>query len=186
MQLLFACTAHHISFCSALPLVLEAIISCLVVPFNFVGAYLTFLKVVLLILRHATFLRVSMLPGPAFIQADLDYQKSDVDKKIWQHLSAWQGSAELDQAFIMGIEIGLSILLSVRIIQSLYFQFQVRQMCTHKKGCLATIILELAFVETWCAHMRQVSGRTVLSMRSTQVNCTVITEPFSVVTTRVV
>src|SRR6266404_1122939 len=50
--LLFACTDHGISFCSAPPLALVAIIGCLVVPFNFVEAYLTFLKVVLLIVMN--------------------------------------------------------------------------------------------------------------------------------------
>ena len=117
MQLLFACTAHGISFCSALPLVLEAIISCLVVPFNFVGAYLTFPKAVVLILKRATPLCLYMSAGQALIQADLDYQKADVDHKIQQYIGTCQGpSAELDKAFIMGIEIGLSILSSVQII----------------------------------------------------------------------
>jgi len=97
----------------------------LVVPFNIVGAYLTFPKVVIFILRRATSLRLSLLPGPALIQADLDYQKSDVDQTIQQYVTASQApSAKLDKAFIMSIEIGLSILLSVQIIQSLYFHFQ--------------------------------------------------------------
>ena len=108
----FACTAHGISFCSALQLALVFIIWCLVVPFNFVGAYLTFPKVVVLIFRHATTLRLSMSSGPALIQADQDYQNSDVDERIRQFISTSQGpSAELDKDFIMGIEIGLSILL---------------------------------------------------------------------------
>ena len=78
---------------------------------------MTFPKVVILILRHATSLRLSLLPGPALIQADLDYQKADVDHKIQQYIGTCQGpSAELDKAFIMGIEIGLSILSSVQII----------------------------------------------------------------------
>ncbi len=124
--LLFACTAHSIYFCSALQLALVAVIWCLVVPFNFVGVYLTFPKVLVLILRHATSLRISLLPGPALIQADLDYQKTDVDQKIQQYIGPYQGpSAELDKAFVMDIEIGSSILLSVQIIQPLYFQFQV-------------------------------------------------------------
>jgi len=47
-----------------------------------------------------------MLPALALIQADLDYQKADVDQKIQQHLSACPGcSVESDRAFIMGIEI---------------------------------------------------------------------------------
>jgi len=67
-----------------------------------------------------------LLPGPALLQADLDYQKADVDQKIQQYISTCQKpSAELDKAFLMGIEIGLSILSSVHIIQSFYFQFQV-------------------------------------------------------------
>ena len=117
------CSCHF--FCSAPLLALVAIILCLVVPFNFVGAYLTFPKVVIFILRHATSLCLLLLPGPAMIQADLDYRKSDVDQTIQQYVGAAQGpSAELDMAFIMGIEIGSSILLSVQIIQNLYFHFQ--------------------------------------------------------------
>ena len=46
-----------------------------------------------------------MLPGPALIQADLDYRMAGVDKKIRQHVTASQGySAELDTAFVMAIE----------------------------------------------------------------------------------
>ncbi len=75
------------------------------------------------------------------IQADLDYRKSDVDQTIQQYVGAAQGpSAELDMAFIMGIEIGSSILLSVQIIQNLYFHFQAWHMCMHKKDCLATMV----------------------------------------------
>jgi len=103
----------------------------LVVPFNFVGAYLTFPKVLVLIFRHATSLRVSLLPGPALIQADLDYQKADVDQKIQKYVSTCQRpSAKLDKAFIMGIEIGLSILLSAQTIQSFCFQFRVTNVHT--------------------------------------------------------
>jgi len=103
----------------------------LVFPFNFVGAYLTFPKAVTLILKHATSLRLSFLPGPALIQADLDYQSADVDPKIRQYIGTCQGpSAEPDKAFIMGIEIGSSILLSAQIIQSLCFQFRVTNVHT--------------------------------------------------------
>ena len=63
------------------------------------------MEAVVLILKHATSLRLSLLPGPALIQADLDYQTADVDKKIQQHIMASEGhSAELDRDFIMGIE----------------------------------------------------------------------------------
>ena len=64
-------------------------------------------KVVVLILKHTMSLRLYKLPGPALIQADLDYQKADVDQKIHQYIGASEGpSAELDKAFIMDIEIG--------------------------------------------------------------------------------
>ncbi len=58
-----------------------------------------------------------MLPGPALIQADLEYQRADVDQKIQQHVAvASQGhSAELDKAFIMGIEL-VCLLLCVQIV----------------------------------------------------------------------
>jgi len=42
----------------------------------------------------------------ALTQADLDYQKADIDQKIQQHVAAYQGhSAELDSAFIMGLKL---------------------------------------------------------------------------------
>ncbi len=67
-----------------------------------------------------------MLPRLALIQADLDYQQADVDKKIQQYIGTSQGpSAELDKAFIVDIEIGLVCLFTVQIRQSFYFQFQV-------------------------------------------------------------
>jgi len=65
---------------------------------------LTFPKAVVLILKHASSLRLSMSYGLALIQADLDYQKAHVDKKIQRHIMASQGSsAELDRSFIMAI-----------------------------------------------------------------------------------
>jgi len=85
----------------------------LVVPFNFVEAYLTIPKVIVLIFKRAMSLRDSLLPGPALIQADLDYQKGDVDQKIQEYVSTSKGpSAELDKAFIMAIEIGSVCLFS--------------------------------------------------------------------------
>jgi len=46
-----------------------------------------------------------MSPGPALIQADLDYQMAGVNKKIQQHVMAsHEHSVELDRAFIMAIE----------------------------------------------------------------------------------
>ena len=66
---------------------------------------MTLLQAVVFLFKHATSLRLSMLPGPAIIQADLDYQTADVDKKIQEHVMASEGhSAKLDRAFIMGIQ----------------------------------------------------------------------------------
>ena len=131
LLLLFACTSHGISFCSAPLLALVTIIWFLVVPFNFVGVYLTFPKVLVCIFRHATSLHLSLLAGPALFQVDLDYQKADIDQIIKEYVGACQGpSAELDEAFIRGIEIGLSILLSAQTIQSLCFQFRVTNVHT--------------------------------------------------------
>ncbi len=92
---------------------------------------MTFPKAVTLILKHATSLHLSLLAGPALFQVDLDYQKADIDQIIKEYVGACQGpSAELDEAFIMGIEIGSSILLSAQIIQSLCFQFRVTNVHT--------------------------------------------------------
>ena len=96
----------------SLSLALVVIIWYLVLPFTFVRAYLTFPKAIVIILKHATSLCFSMLPGPALVQADLDYQMADVNQKIQQYVAASQGhSAELDRAFIMAIEIGSFIYL---------------------------------------------------------------------------
>ena len=92
---------------------------------------MTFPKVLVCIFRHATSLRVSLLLGPALIQADLDYRKAGVDQKVQEYVGACQvPSAQLDEAFIRGIEIGLSILLSAQTIQSLCFQFRVTNVHT--------------------------------------------------------
>ena len=46
-----------------------------------------------------------MLPGPALIQADLDYQDTDIDQQIQRYVAASQGhSAALDEAFIMAVD----------------------------------------------------------------------------------
>ena len=87
---------------------------------------MTFPKVVVLLLKRATSLRLFLLPGPALIQAGLDFQKGDVDQKIQEYIGASEGpSAELDKAFIMAIEIGSVCPFSVQITQSIYFHFQV-------------------------------------------------------------
>ncbi len=109
---------------------------------------MTFPKVLVLIFRRATSLRLSLLPGLALIQADLDYQNSDVDQKIQQYISASQGpSVELDKAFIMGIEIGLSILL---LVQSKAFISTFR---CDKCACIRGIVWLQWFLELVFSHM---------------------------------
>jgi uncharacterized protein YqgC (DUF456 family) len=83
--------------------------------------YLTFVKAVILILKHATLLRLSNSLQSALTYAELDYQKANIDMAIQQYLmtSASEHSVEQSAAFIMGTDIGLFILPSVTFI-SLY------------------------------------------------------------------
>ena len=70
-------------------------------------AYLTFVKAVILILKHATFLRLSNLsPESALTHAELDYREAKIDLKIQQHLTAssQEQSVELFAAFIMATD----------------------------------------------------------------------------------
>lgn len=82
--------------------------------------YLTFIEAVILILKHATFIRLSNLsvsPKVALPLAELDYQRANVDLTVQQHLMASQEhSVEIFAAFIMATDIGLSILSSIHII----------------------------------------------------------------------
>ncbi len=92
-------------------------------------------------------LRLSLLPGPALIQADLDYQKEDVDQKIEQYVGTSEDpSAELDKAFIMSIEIG-----SVRLFSCLFKLYKVfisnfRCDNVHKKGLLFTMVFGIVIL----------------------------------------
>ena len=74
--------------------------------------YLTFEKAVTLILKHATFLRLSHLPKAALTYAELDYQKANIDMTIQQHLVTHgpEHSVEQFAGFIMSTNIGLCIL----------------------------------------------------------------------------
>jgi hypothetical protein len=77
--------------------------------------HLTLEKAVVLLLKHATFLRVSNLPESALTYAVLDYQKANIGVAIQQHLmaSAPKHSVEQFSGFIMGTNIGLFIFPSV-------------------------------------------------------------------------
>ena len=72
------------------------------------------LEAVILILKHATLLRLSKLsPQLALTHADLAYQKANIDSKVEQHLRV---SSEEHSAFIMATDIGVFVLGSVKII----------------------------------------------------------------------
>lgn len=71
--------------------------------------YLTFMKAVILILKHATSLRLLDLPPESALTcAELDYQKSNIDFKIQEHLKASSQEHSVQQfaAFIMATDIG--------------------------------------------------------------------------------
>ena len=81
---------------------------------------LTFGQAIILILKHATFLRLSNLSTAesALAQAELDYQEANVDSKLQQHLtmSSHEHSVDLSAAFILATDFGLFILASAKII----------------------------------------------------------------------
>ena len=81
--------------------------------FHIFGVYLTFMKAVTLILKHATLLRTSNLPKVALTSVDLDFRKQNIDKSIQQYLTAHPSDPSVEQfaGFIMGTEIGWFILL---------------------------------------------------------------------------
>jgi hypothetical protein len=81
--------------------------------------YLTFVEAVILILKHATFLRLSNLSSAksALTLAELDYQEANVDSTIQNFMaSSHEHSVEQFTAFIMATDIGSFILSSVHIL----------------------------------------------------------------------
>ena len=76
------------------------------------------MEAVIILLKHATYLRLSNLSCvSALTQAELHYQKAHVDLKIQQHLaSSEEHSIKTTVGFIMATDIGLFILASVKII----------------------------------------------------------------------
>jgi hypothetical protein len=81
-------------------------------------------KVVTLILKHATLLRTSNLPEAALTKVDLDYQRANIDGSIQQYLTACASDVSVEQfaGFIMGTDIGLFICLSfITSISYCYF-----------------------------------------------------------------
>jgi hypothetical protein len=89
--------------------------SCLVCYVFIFRVYLTFVKAVTLILKHATLLRTSKLQTAALTNVDLDYQRANIDGSIQEFLTACPQDLSNEQmaarfaGFIMGTEIGLFI-----------------------------------------------------------------------------
>lgn len=95
--------------------VMAIIIWSLVIHFIISRVYLTFLKAVILILKHATILRLSdQPPKSALTQVELNYQVANIDLEIQQYLeaSSQQRSVELSMRFIMATEISKFIVTS--------------------------------------------------------------------------
>ena len=90
-----------------------AILICSLVFHVFIfRVYLTLVKAVTLILKHATLLRTSMSAKSALTIAELNYQKANVDVTIQQHLTACAAEQSVEQFvdFVMSTDIGLFIL----------------------------------------------------------------------------
>ena len=80
-------------------------------------ACLTFLKAVILILKHATSLCLSNKSREsALSHADLHYQEANIDLKIQEYLTATSQEQSVVQFvdFIMATDIGVFILTSVK------------------------------------------------------------------------
>ena len=92
------------------------------------------MKAVTLILKHATLLRTSNLPEAALTNADLDYQRANIDGFIQQYLTACASDVSVEQfaSFIMGTDIGLFFLLSF-ITSISYCPFSVISVLSHFK-----------------------------------------------------
>jgi hypothetical protein len=95
--------------------------------------YLTFVEAVILILRHATFLRLSNESEAALTQAELDYQESNIDLKIQEYLEAFLlRMCGQFAGFIKATEIGVFVLLSVTTIS--YQTFSIISVFSENRG----------------------------------------------------
>ena len=89
------------------------------------------MKAVILILKHATSLSLLDLPPESALTcAELDYQESNIDFKIQEHLKASSQEHSVQQfaAFIMATDIGWFFPASVKII--IYQSFSINSVCS--------------------------------------------------------
>jgi len=98
-------------------------------------------EAVILILKHATFLRLSDLTSESAItRAELDYREANIDLKIRQYLTASSQEHSVEQfaGFIMATDIGSFILASVKIIS--HQAVSVSSVFGQQRTCIEKII----------------------------------------------
>ena len=90
----------------------------MVLDFLILRFYLTFLQAVLVIFKHAMFLRPSNTTEFALNLASSGYQQSDIDLKIQDFLKASSPEPSVEEvaSFIMTTEIGMSIVAFIILI----------------------------------------------------------------------
>ena len=111
--------ANYLYLSSASFLISTIIIWCLVLQFIVFLTVFDSVEAVILIFKHATFLRLSNSSvESALTHAEMDFWASKIDLKIQDHLlaSSYENSVEQFADFIMTTNIGLFILISSRII----------------------------------------------------------------------
>jgi len=133
--------AYDIYLSSSPSPVIAAIIWSLVFHFIIFRAYITFVEAVILILKHATFLRLSDLTAElALTRAELHYREANIDLKIRQYLTASSQEHSVEQlaGFIMATDIGSFILGSVKIIS--HQAVSVSSVFSQQRTCIEKII----------------------------------------------
>jgi hypothetical protein len=105
----------------------------LVIHFIIFGIHLTFVEAVILILKHATLLRLSNKSKAALIQADLNYQESNIDLKIQEYLKTISSEDVIQfSGFIKVTEIGVFVLLFITTIS--YQTFSIILVFSENRG----------------------------------------------------
>ena len=154
--------AYDIYLSSSLSQAIMVIILFLVFYFIVFGAHLTIVEAVILILKHATFLRLQEYDEiKSLTQAELNYQQANIDLKIQQYLmtSSQKQSVKLLTEFIMAIDIGLFILASVKIISHHFsHHMQTQQPLSHTQACTQTFwcLLSHQLICMWMAKAKAV------------------------------
>ena len=96
-------------------MILAATIWLLVFHFIIFRVYLTIVKAIILILKHATILRVSNGTEKALTLAEQSYQEAKIDLKVQEYFQAFTASVSVNQIseFIMATNFGLFMHLSI-------------------------------------------------------------------------